>query len=161
MAPILRNSALDAKVRALYNKITRAMGRDLARETGLTPYFGSQWWALTDPCVTAILEFIRNRPDFVRAYRSVYAPDEHFFQTIVAHSRFASSAIRVEDRGPATNELAPLHQIAPARDRVFSNPETDFQVAASTSKFFIRKVSTARSTQLLDRVDRELLGLPV
>jgi len=159
MAPLLGNSSLDSKVRVVYNKITKAMGRDLAREIGLTPYFGSQWWGLTEVCVTAILEFVRNRPNFVRAYRSVYAPDEHFFQTVVAHSRFASSAMYVEDRGSGTNQLAPLHQIGPARDRYFGNAETDFQVAASTNKFFIRKVSTARSSQLLDRIDRELLGV--
>jgi hypothetical protein len=159
MAPLLGNSILDSKVRAVYNRITRAMGRDLARETGLTPYFGSQWWGLTEPCVTSILEFVRNRPDFVRAYRSVYAPDEHFFQTIVANSRFASSAIHVEDHGSATNQLAPLHQIGPATDRYFRNTETDFQVAASTNKFFIRKVSAARNSQLLDRIDRELSGV--
>jgi hypothetical protein len=159
MAPLLGNSVLDSKVRALYNKITKVMGRDLARETGLTPYIGSQWWGLTEPCVTAILEFVRDHPNFVRAYRSVYAPDEHFFQTIVANSCFASSAINVEDHGSATNQLAPLHQIGPARDRFFGNAEADFQLAASTKKFFIRKVSTARSAQLLDRIDRELLGV--
>jgi Core-2/I-Branching enzyme len=159
MAPLLVNSVLDSKVRAVYNKISKAMGRDLAREIGLTPYFGSQWWGLTEPCVTSILEFVRNRPNFVRAYRSVYAPDEHFFHTIVANSHFASSAFYVEDRGSATNQLAPLHQIGPARDRYFGNAETDFQIAASTNKFFIRKVSTARSAQLLDRIDRELLGI--
>jgi hypothetical protein len=83
----------------------------------------------------------------------------NFFQTIVANSCFASSAINVEDHGSATNQLAPLHQIGPARDRFFGNAEADFQLAASTKKFFIRKVSTARSAQLLDRIDRELLGV--
>jgi hypothetical protein len=159
IAPLLGNSVLDSKVRALYNKISKVIGRGLAHETGLTPYFGNSWWALTRPCVESILEFVRNRPDFVDAYRSVRSPDEVMFQTIVANSQFASFAMRVEDRGDATNQLAPLHQIGPANDRYFGNAEDDFQVAASTDKFFIRKVSTVRSAQLLDRIDSELLGV--
>jgi Core-2/I-Branching enzyme len=159
MAPLLRNSALDSKVRAVYSKISKAMGRDFAHEIGLTPYFGSQWWGLTEPCVTSILQFVRDHPDFARAYRTVYAPDEHLFQTIVANSRFASSAMYVEDQGSATNRSAPLHQIGPGIGRYFGNGETDFQVAASTNKFFIRKVSSTRSAQLLDRIDRELLEI--
>ena len=105
MAPLLGNSVLDSKVRAVYNKISKVMDGTWPSEIGLTPYFGSQWWGLTEPCVTSILEFVRDRPDFVRAYRSVYAPDEHLFHTIVANSRFASSAMYVEDRGSATNQL--------------------------------------------------------
>ncbi|HYK36961.1 hypothetical protein [Alloacidobacterium sp.] len=125
----------------------------------MVPYFGSQRWALTNDCITAILEFVRNHPEFVRSYRSVYAPDEHFFQTIVANSRFASVAMHVEDPGSATNQLGPLHQIGPAADRYFGNGDTDFQIAASTSKFFIRKVASSRSVQLLERIDRELVGM--
>jgi hypothetical protein len=159
MAPLLAHPFLDSKLRRIYNLVAEAMGRDLPREIGMVPNFGSQWWALTDDCVTAILEFVHNRPEFVRSYRSVYAPDEHFFHTIVANSRFASSAMHVEDQGSATNTLGPLHQIGPAADRYFGNGDTDFEIAASTSKFFIRKVSSSRSVQLLARIDRELVGM--
>lgn len=159
MAPFLSSSFLDSKLRAIYNKISKYIGRDLALEIGLPPYFGSQWWALTEPCVAAVLEFVRSHPEYIQAYRSVYAPDEHFFQTIVGNSRFASASVHVEDCGAATNQHAPLHQIAPSIERVFEDGEPDFQLAASTDKFFIRKVSSARSAHLLDRIDRELLGI--
>jgi hypothetical protein len=67
----------------------------------------------------------------------------------------------VEYHGAVTNQLAPLHQIAPTSERYFGNTESEFQLALSTNKFFIRKVSSARSAQLLDRIDSELLGTAV
>jgi hypothetical protein len=158
MAPLMRQRGVDAKARALWNKVSKVLGRDFEREIGMAPCFGSQWWGLSNTCVTKILEFVDANPGFVRAYRSVYAPDEHFFQTIVANSDFARSAIHVKDCGEATNQLAPLHLIAPVEDRYFGSGDADFALAAKTEEFFIRKVSTARSAGLLDRIDRELLG---
>ena len=157
MAPFVSHRVLDTQLRSAWNKIAKILGRDLQREIGVPPYFGSQWWALSEPCVAAIVTFVQEHPAFVRAYRSIYAPDEHFFQTVVAASPFAAAAIQVEDRGPATNNFAPLHLIAPTSDRYFESSEAEFVLAAQTPKFFIRKVSTERSAALLDRIDRDLL----
>ena len=157
MAPLVGSASLDGKLRSLWNKVTKTMGRDLAREIRMTPYFGSQWWALTDACIAMILDFVKAHPAFVAAYRSVYAPDEHFFQTIVGNSSFAASANQVEDRGAATNQVMPLHLTAAAEDRYFGAADDEFARIASTHSFFIRKVSTSRSAPLLDRIDHELL----
>jgi hypothetical protein len=158
MAPLVGARQLDAKLRSAWNKVSKMLGRDLRREIGTTPYFGSQWFALSARCVDMILKFVPAHPEFVRAYRSVYAPDEHYFQTIVGNSEFGVSAIQTQDRGIATNQSAPLHQIAPSEDRYFVNSEADFDVVVGTGKFFIRKVSPERSDPLLDRIDRELLN---
>jgi hypothetical protein len=158
MAPLVGVRGLDAKLRGAWNKASKMLGRDLRREIGTTPYFGSQWFALSARCVNMILKFVPAHPEFVRAYRSVYAPDEHFFQTIVGNSEFGASAIHVEDRGAATNQSAPLHQIAPSEDRYFGNSGKDFDLVVRTGKFFLRKVSLQRSGPLLDRIDRELLS---
>jgi hypothetical protein len=158
MAPLVGARGLDAKLRAVWNKTSKMLGRDLRREIGTTPYFGSQWFALSARCVNMILKFVPAHPEFVRAYRSVYAPDEHFFQTIVGNSEFGASAIHVEDRGAATNQSAPLHEIAPSEDRYFGSSEKDFDLLVRTGKFFLRKVSPQRSGPLLDRIDRELLN---
>jgi hypothetical protein len=157
MAPLVGARGLDAKLRGAWNKASKMLGRDLSREIGTTPYFGSQWFALSDRCVAMILKFVPAHPEFVRAYRSVYAPDEHFFQTIIGNSEFGASAIHTQDRGIATNQSAPLHQIAPSEDRYFGNGEADFNLIVRTGKFFVRKVSPQRSGPLLDRIDRELL----
>ena len=158
MAPLVGARAPDAKLRRVWNKASKLLGRDLRREIGTTPYFGSQWFGLSARCVDMILKFVPAHPEFVRAYRSVYAPDEHFFQTIVGNSEFGAFAIHVEDRGIATNQSAPLHQIAPSEDRYFGNSGKDFDLVVRTGKFFIRKVSSQRTGPLLDRIDRELLS---
>jgi Core-2/I-Branching enzyme len=157
MAPLVGARGLDTRLRAAWNKASKMLGRDLGKEINTTPYFGSQWFAMSARCVDMILKFVPAHPQFVRAYRSVYAPDEHFFQTIVGNSEFGASAIHVEDRGLATNQSAPLHHIAPSKDRYFGSSTKDFDLVVRTGKFFIRKVSLQRSGPLLDRIDRELL----
>ncbi len=158
MAPFVTHPIVDGRVRALWNRASKIIGRSLESEIGGIPYFGSQWWALTSSCVAMILEFCKDHPSFMRAYQSVYAPDEHFFHTIVGNSKYGRSALFVSDRGSATNASAPLHLIAPTEDRYFGSSEADFALAANTDKLFIRKVSTGRSLALVDRIDGELLG---
>ena len=46
---------------------------------------GSQWWCLRRRTVEFVLEFIKNRRDVVRFFRTTWIPDETFFQTIVRH----------------------------------------------------------------------------
>ncbi|MEO3477385.1 DUF5928 domain-containing protein [Phaeobacter sp. CAU 1743] len=46
---------------------------------------GSQWWCLRRRTVEAILQFVRDRRDVVRFFRTTWIPDETFFQTLVRH----------------------------------------------------------------------------
>ncbi len=46
---------------------------------------GSQWWCLRRRTVEWVLDFIKNRPDVMRFFRTTWIPDETFFQTIVRH----------------------------------------------------------------------------
>ncbi len=46
---------------------------------------GSQWWCLRRQTIEAILEFIAERPDVIRFFRTAWIPDETFFQTLVRH----------------------------------------------------------------------------
>ena len=59
--------------------ITRPVPADLQM------MIGSQWWCLRRPTVEAILDFLRQRPDVVRFFRTTWIPDETFFQTLVRH----------------------------------------------------------------------------
>lgn len=56
---------------------------------GMTPHGGSQWWALSRPCIEYIDRFVREHPSFVRYYKHAFIPDEQFFQTLLANSPFA------------------------------------------------------------------------
>ncbi|KIC18735.1 DUF5928 domain-containing protein [Leisingera sp. ANG-Vp] len=46
---------------------------------------GSQWWCLRRRTVEWILNFIRERKDVMRFFRTTWIPDETFFQTLVRH----------------------------------------------------------------------------
>ena len=46
---------------------------------------GSQWWCLRRATVKAVLEFVRQRPDVVKFFKTTWIPDETFFQTLVPH----------------------------------------------------------------------------
>ena len=58
---------------------------------GLTPHLGSQWWCLTAKTLRAILSDPQ-RPLWDRYFRSVWIPDEAYFQTLVRrHARQVES----------------------------------------------------------------------
>lgn len=46
---------------------------------------GSQWWCLRRRTIEAILDFIKERRDVMRFFRTTWIPDETFFQTLVRH----------------------------------------------------------------------------
>ncbi len=59
---------------------------------GLVPHMGSQWWCLTRQTLEAILHDPR-RKDYDRYFRSVWIPDESYYQSLVRlHAR------RIESR---------------------------------------------------------------
>ncbi|WP_074653897.1 beta-1,6-N-acetylglucosaminyltransferase [Terriglobus roseus] len=157
MAPLLANKSLDKKLRAVWNKLSKMAGRNLSSELNAKPYFGNQFWGLSDACVQHILSVADSDPAYRRAYASVYAPDEHFFHTIVGNSKFAENGIAVPDQGAATNLQTPLHIVATTGERYFAAADNTAVSVAASGKFFLRKVSTERSAALLDRIDSELL----
>lgn len=52
---------------------------------GLQPRFGSQWWCLTWATCEKILLWISKNPSSYRYFRSIWIPDECFFQTLSWH----------------------------------------------------------------------------
>lgn len=65
-------------------KAQRRLGIRRAFPDDLRPRFGSQWWCLTWRTCAALLARVAERPDLVRFFRTVWIPDECFFQTLVA-----------------------------------------------------------------------------
>jgi hypothetical protein len=149
---------VEKTARAVLNKLSSYLPRDFQRETGYPIYFGSSWWAFSEPCARYIVDFVRDHPAFFRAFRTTYATDEVLYHTIVAQSPFAAKTLGAQaDQGERTNQETPLHLIHPSEKRVFGSTETDFDLAQTTDKYFIRKISSRESSGLLDRIDRELL----
>jgi hypothetical protein len=167
MAPLLpedlmtRSAALrgvEKRARAVVNKLSSYFPRDFQRETGYPIYFGSSWWAFSEPCARYIVDFVRDHPAFYRSFRMTYATDEVLYHTIVAQSPFVAKTLGAQaDEGERTNQETPLHLIHPSEKRVFGSTDADFQLAQTTDKYFIRKISSRESSGLLDRIDRECL----
>ncbi|NKB29497.1 MAG: glycosyl transferase [Rhodobacteraceae bacterium] len=65
--------------------LQRRFGLQRANPDDLQIMIGSQWWCLRRATIEAILEFIRDRPDVIRFFRTTWIPDETFFQTLVRH----------------------------------------------------------------------------
>ncbi len=54
-------------------------------------YFGPSWWALSHDCLRYVLDQIDNNKEYIRFFRTSWAPDESFIQTIIGNSRFFSN----------------------------------------------------------------------
>ncbi|KJZ19555.1 DUF5928 domain-containing protein [Loktanella sp. S4079] len=46
---------------------------------------GSQWWCLRRRTIEAMLDFVAERKDVMRFFRTTWIPDETFFQTLARH----------------------------------------------------------------------------
>ena len=169
MAPMLSDELMDRhpllrsvenNVRAVLNKLSSFHRRDFQKEVGVPIYFGSSWWAFSEPCARYIVDYVQQHPEYLGTFRFTYATDEIFYHTLVAQSRFVAQTLGAQpDEGAGTNQQTPFHLIHPSEKRVFHSTPSDFELARTTDKFFIRKVSSHETGDLLDRIDRELLNL--
>jgi hypothetical protein len=118
---------------------------------GLQPHGGSQWWVLSRGCVEYVHRFTADRPDVLRFFRGVFIPDESFFQTVVMNSPY-----RDRVTGPDLT-YADWQNPNPNMPRTLT--AEDFEKLRDSPKLFARKVDAGRDAALLDRIDRELLGV--
>jgi hypothetical protein len=130
---------------------TRTLRAPLVRRfipEGLEPWGGSAWCVLSDDAVRSILAFRDEQPEAYRFFEHVRAPDEIFLQTVLMNG-----AIRER----VANEA--IHYIewpGGSHPRTFTSDDLDR--ISSSGKLFARKFDTARDAEILDRIDRELLG---
>lgn len=54
--------------------------------TYVAPFGGSQWWSISSAAAAYILRFVDEHRDYVHYHRHTLAPDECFFQTILANA---------------------------------------------------------------------------
>lgn len=51
-------------------------------------YHGATWWALSHRCISYILNYINENPEYVKFFKTSLCPEESFIQTIVGNSHF-------------------------------------------------------------------------
>ena len=119
------------------------------------PCTGSSWWALTSECVRYILDFVELHPEYERFYRYVYAPDEDFFHTIIQNSRFFEEAPPVLPyTGRGMWKTANFHIVHPSLKKIYT--ENDYEEVVQSDRCFVRKVTSAESSVLMDKIDTGL-----
>lgn len=130
---------------ALANRALRLARRTRSFPAGLDPYGGSTWWALSRPCLAALLARVELEPGLARFFRTVLCPDEMFFQTLVMASPFAGRVLARNYRyvqWPAGTARNPQVLV-----------EADLERIRASGAHFCRKLDSARSAGLRARLD--------
>lgn len=109
---------------------------------------GSDWFAISRPVFDDLLEQIEASPDLVRYFRRTYLPIESFFHTLLLPTWESNNA----------GHNLHYRRFIEGRSHPEILDEDDWEQFVASGGFFARKVD-ATSSALLDRIDRELLGL--
>jgi hypothetical protein len=144
-----------------FERVLRVFPRRMPR--GLPLMCGSQWWALTADCARYCLEFPSHRPDALRFFRNVFAPDEVFFHSVVHNSPFAREAEPVEafsNDVTVSGSLAYYANLHHLPGVTISTPD-HAAVALRSGKLFARKFSSRTSAEAIRAIDRHLATRPL
>jgi hypothetical protein len=118
---------------------------------GFQPFGGSSYWCLTRDCIEYLYSTIHTNTEFVKFFRYVDVPDEIFFQTILLNSSLAPDIVNddmryIEWKDPNSGSPSVLNM-------------TDFPRLENSPKLFARKFDEEVDVEVLDRIDREVLGV--
>jgi hypothetical protein len=115
--------------------------------TGLRPYGGGAYWALSRECIEYVGDFVHRRKDVVKFFRHVDIPDEIFFHTILMNSPLRETI--VDDN---------LRYIDWSRSRRPAILHTgDLEALRASPKLFARKFDVHQDEDVLDLIDQQLL----
>ena len=119
---------------------------------GLKPYGGFSGWKITGDAAKEVLDFVGKRPDYLRFHKYSYCVDEVFFQTILLNSGNRSLRDSI-----VNDDLTYINWKESSR-----SPEilttSDFSSLERSDHLFARKFDYRIDSQILDRIDRELLS---
>lgn len=127
----------------------------------LTFYHGSQWWALTRPCVEYVVAFVNSHSEYRVFFKNVMCPDEIFFHSIVRNSTYAA---RVSDDFEHAADREAFHSskrhgahyidwtqaCGDSLPRVLTM--SDFSSIVASGAFFARKFDEQLSSDLADAI---------
>ncbi|CCE02119.1 beta-1,6-N-acetylglucosaminyltransferase [Bradyrhizobium sp. STM 3809] len=114
---------------------------------GFRPHGGSMWWCLSRDCIAYVDSFVRQNPAYVRYFKTVFIPDESFFQSLLSNSPFRDRIVSDDLRYADWDNPNPLYPRTLDMD--------DAERLRASPKLFARKFDE-RSLALLDLIDREI-----
>jgi len=132
-----------------FHKVSSRLQRRLpARRPprGLRLYKGWQWWCLSRACTEYILSYIDSHPEVVRFFRYTSIPDETFFHTIIANSKFADTLSPGFEQGT----VAGNHYIRWHRGKPCVLNADAFEALIGSDACFARKLNDPESVQLIE-----------
>jgi hypothetical protein len=113
----------------------------------LKPYGRSQWITITPACILYVIEFLRKQPAVLNFFKWTWAVDEIIFQTILLNSPLKETIVNDNKRYIKfeNNELNP---------KILTIADAD--TLMQSGKFFARKFSIQKDSQILDFIDNAL-----
>jgi hypothetical protein len=138
-----RGSARCSRVLA---RAMRLLGLRRKMPRAMRAYAGSSWWALSRPCLEAILHRVQADPSLARFFSTVASADELFFQTLVMDSPFAPKVVAKNFRYVIWPDAGACHpKILDA---------ADFPGIARSGAHFCRKLDPLASAELLPMLEQ-------
>lgn len=116
-------------------------------------YGGSNWCSLTKRCAKYLLEFTEKNPAFLRQLKCTLAPDETYFNTIVANSPFKNSVIK--------NNLRFISWLKIINGSPLTLDERFFLMIKDSNCCFARKFEYPYSQNLVSLIDKYILRLQI
>ncbi len=139
----------------------------------MSPFFGSQWFALTGGTVTYILQFLDKNPGYLKFMKYTEGPDETFFHTIILNSERRWNVCGYEKFEEWEKTRKPGEQFVQEysslrymdwsdRGKDVPKPatldESYFEILKDSPDLFARKFDQQKSAALLDEIDNKLLN---
>lgn len=116
--------------------------------SGLEILCGSALWTISGEAVAWMLDFLRRRPDVEAFFRNTLHSDEIFYQSVFSASPFAH-------RLGAHRHFIDWSAGAPHPEILSSR---HLEAIRTSDMHFARKFDPVKSADLMDAIDRELLG---
>ncbi len=124
---------------------------------GISPVFGSQWWALNKQAIQYIIRYLEANPQVFRFFKRTLLPDEMLFQSVLY----------------GTGNQKIMETITPGQWLTFNHwnraPELypqplnmkDYESIKNSDKLFARKFETGVSDELMDKIDQLIDAKPL
>lgn len=112
-------------------------------------YYGSSWFTITYSCLSFLLEYLQNSPDYYDNFKFTACSDEHFFQILIMNSEFKENVIN--------NNLRYIDWA----DRKAS-PKTltlvDYEALKQTNKLYARKFDYKVDSIIVDKIESSIIN---
>lgn len=116
---------------------------------GYVSYGGSFWWNLNRECFEYMASFLAEQREFEKFARFLFLADEMFFNTLLANSPLRHSLVSDDLRYIDWEKHNPLPPAIMMME--------DFDALKASPALFARKFDRQRDSQILDKIDAELL----